>query len=104
MDKYFIDGYQIKRYADDSGGWSDGEGNWAIIKTIQGYMRTLGATERTEIGELNSTHRFYTKDKGMLYGDRIEKDNKKYNIKLVDEKNIPTSDLDFVQIDCELVT
>lgn len=103
MDKYFVDGYKVKRYIEDSGGWGDGDGVWETIGTISGHMRVLGASERSDMGELVTTHRLYTRDKDIMYGDIIEKDGAKYDVKLVDHKAIPTSDMDFVQVDCEMI-
>jgi len=103
MDKYFTDGYEIKRYVENSGGWSDGEGDWETIDTISGYMRALQANERTDIADLIVSHRFYTKYHDIRYKDKIVKGCKEYKVKLVDNKKINTSNLDFIQVDCEMV-
>ncbi len=103
MDKYFTDGFILKRYVEDSGGWSDGEGDWETIDTISGHMRALNGNERTDIADLIVSHRFYTKYHDIRYKDKIFKDGKEYKVKLVDNKKINTSDLDFIQVDCEMV-
>ena len=103
MDKYFTDGYEIQRYIENSGGWSDGEGDWETIDTISGHMRALNANERTDIADLIVSHRFYTKYHDIRYKDKIVKDGKEYKVKLVDNKKINTSSLDFIQVDCEMV-
>lgn len=103
MDKYFTDGFILKRYVEEEGSWSDGEGDWETIDTILGHMRALNANERTDIADLIVSHRFYTKHHDIQYKDKIVKDGKEYNVKLVDNKKINTSSLDFIQVDCEMV-
>ena len=101
MDKYFADGYSVKRHEEATGEWSDGNGAWDVIATITGHIRTLGATERTDTGELITTHRFYTYHKDIMYGDKLEFNGAEYKVKLVDEKKMGS--LDFMQVDCEFV-
>ena len=103
MDKYFTDGFILKRYVEDNSSWSDGEGDWETIDTISGHMRALDTNERTDIADLIVSHRFYTKYHDIRYKDKIFKDGKEYKVKLVDNKKINTSNLDFIQVDCELV-
>ena len=103
MDKYFTDGFTLKRYVEDNSSWSDGEGDWETVDTISGHIRALNANERTDIADLIVSHRFYTKYHDIRYKDKIVKDGKDYKVKLVDNKKINTSNLDFMQVDCEMV-
>lgn len=103
MINYFEEGFIIKRYTEASGGWSDGEGVWDTVDTTKGYIRALSATERSEVNELTISHRFYTAYSGLVYGDKIAKGQLEYNVKQVEHKHIKTSDLNFYQVDCELV-
>lgn len=100
MEEYFVSGYVLKRYTEGVGPWSDGQGEWVAVSLIEGRMRQLSSSERVELGENVTTHRFYTKHKDIKHNDFIEKDNS-FRVIAVDEKNM--GDLDFMQIDCELV-
>lgn len=103
MTKFFTDGFVVKRYQKAPGAWGDGEGSWVETKQVRGHMRSLKADERVDTAELLVSHRFYTKNAGIEYGDKIVKEGSTYDVKLVDNKKIPTSKLDFYQIDCEAI-
>lgn len=103
MTQYFTDGYMVTRYVEDSGVWTDGEGAWVDHKSVSGYMRVLDRAEQTALIDVVTSHRFYTQDGGIEHGDKITKDNQSYSVKQVNHKQIPTSKLDFYQVECELV-
>lgn len=103
MIKYFEDGYIVQRYEKDTNPWSDGEGLWVDYKPISAYVRTLGNQEQPAGVDILVSHRLYTLESDIRFGDKIAKGDKSYRVKLVDNKKIPTSGLDFYQVDCELV-
>lgn len=100
MRKYFRP-FVVKRFEEVAGGWSDGEGEWVELTSIDGHIRLLSGRERSDLPDINTTHRFYTEDNILVQGDRLALEGKEYHVGTIDHKQIKTSAVNFIQVDCE---
>lgn len=101
MIKYFVK-WELKKPVKGANSYSDGYIDWQAAGIIEGHMRMLSASERVSTGDILSTHRFYTKER-LEHGWKLVRDNEEYHVTVSDHKSIPTSNLNFYQVDCERV-
>lgn len=93
----------LKKQVESSSKFSDGKITHKLSKNFIGHIRSLGASEvKTGKQGTRSTHRVYTKETGVNFGDLIGYRGVDYRVILVDLKEHFDTRDNFYQIDLEV--